>query len=195
MHTKDSIRRDFLKKRRKMSEEEVVKCSKDIISQLTDLQVFKKSEKIMIYLSFNNEVDTYKLMDYCLNNGKKVIVPYCIKEERKIIPSEVRSPDVELKTNSLGFKEPNPESLREVETEDIDLVIVPGVVFDEEGNRVGFGGGYYDRFLKRLKNTTITIAICYDYQLIDKVPVDELDIPVKCIITNKRIISINLDDW
>lgn len=190
MYTKDNIRQEFLKKRRKMNKEEAIKCSEDIISQLTNSQVFKESENIMIYLSFNNEVDTFKLMEYCLNNGKRVIVPYCIKKERKIIPSEIKNPNTELKTSSLGFKEPDLANLREVKIEDIDLVIVPGVVFDECGNRIGFGGGYYDRFLKRLKNTTMTIAICYDYQLIDKVPVDELDIPVKCIMTDKRIVTI-----
>lgn len=190
MNTKEAIRRVFLKKRRTMKEEDVIKYSEDIISQLTNSQVFKESKKIMIYLSFNNEVDTYKLMEYCLNNGKRVIVPYCIKKERKMIPSEVKNPDTELKLNSFGYREPDIESLREVKIEDIDLVIVPGVVFDEAGNRIGFGGGYYDRFLTRLKNTTMTMAICYDYQIIDRVPVDKLDIPVKCIITNKRIINI-----
>ncbi|MCT4564445.1 MAG: 5-formyltetrahydrofolate cyclo-ligase [Maledivibacter sp.] len=190
MCTKDAMRNQFLKKRRKMKKEEAIKCSESIIHRLMGLKAFKESKNIMIYLSFNNEVDTYKLMEDCFNNGKRVIVPYCIKEERKIVPSEIKDPDIELKTSSLGFKEPDLANLREVETEDIDLVIVPGVIFDKSGNRIGFGGGYYDRFLKRLKNTTITIAICYDYQLIDKVPVDELDIPVGCIITDKRIVNI-----
>lgn len=190
MHTKEAIRKELLKARREMNEDDVTKFSHDIFLQLINSQVFKESKNIMIYLSFNNEVDTYKLMKYCLNSGKRVIVPYCIKEERKIIPSEVKNPDTELKLNSIGYKEPDIESLREVKVEDIDLVIVPGVVFDESGNRIGFGGGYYDRFLKRLKSTTMTIAICYDYQIIDRVPVDEFDIPVKSIITNKRVINV-----
>ena len=188
MCNKETLRRSMLEKRKNMKKHDVKENSEKIISVLKDLEAFKKSSNIMIYLSFNNEVDTYKLMEYCLQRGKKVIVPFCIKKERKMIPSEVIDPNKELRLNSFGYKEPYKERIREVDTQEIDLVIVPGVVFDIDGNRIGFGAGYYDRFLNRLKSSTMTIAVCYDYQIVDRVPVDRLDIPVKCIITEKRII-------
>ncbi|SHK14009.1 5-formyltetrahydrofolate cyclo-ligase [Paramaledivibacter caminithermalis] len=191
-NTKKVLRKSMLIQRKEMKDEDVEKHSKEIISKLTDLEVFKESSNIMIYLSFRNEVDTYKLMDYCLNVGKKVIVPFCIEEERKIIPSEIKNPENELILNHFGYKEPDSSHLREVKIEDIDLVIVPGVVFDKQGNRIGFGGGYYDRFLKKLKDTTMTIAICYDYQIVERVPVNEFDMPVKSIITEKRIIRTSM---
>lgn len=188
MCNKEILRKSMLEKRKNMKKDDAKKNSEKIISALKDLEAFKKSSNIMIYLSFNNEVDTYKLMEYCLQTGKKVIVPFCIKKERKIIPSEVIDPDKELRLNSFGYKEPEEEKIREVDAQEIDLVIVPGVVFDTNGNRIGFGAGYYDRFLKKLKSSATTIALCYDYQIIDRVPIDKFDIPVKCIITEKRIV-------
>ncbi|SKC91416.1 5-formyltetrahydrofolate cyclo-ligase [Maledivibacter halophilus] len=188
MDGKDVLRKNMLKKRKSMKEADAKEYSEKIISELKNQEIFQKSRNIMIYLSFNNEVDTYNLMEYCLKRGKKIIVPFTIKKERQIIPSEVRNPHEELILNSLGYKEPDIKSMREVNVENIDLVIVPGVVFDIDGNRIGFGGGYYDRFLKRLRSSTMTIALCYDYQVVDKVPVDQFDMPVKCIITEKRII-------
>lgn len=190
MNTKEALRKDILIKRRAMKLEDVAKYSDEIVSKLKSLEVFKEINNIMIYLSFKNEVNTYNLMDYCLGNGKSVIAPFCIKEERKMIPSEIKDPNRELVLTSIGYKEPDIKYLREVDTKDIDLVIVPGVAFDQYGNRIGFGGGYYDRFLKKLKDTTMTIAICYDYQIVDRVPVNEFDIPVKMILTEKRVVNV-----
>jgi len=171
-NVKEKLRRDILKKRKAMKKEDVAQYSKDIISRLVSLQTFKESNNIMIYLSFNNEVDTYKLMDICLKQGKKVLVPFCIKQNKKMIPSEVKDPQKELVMNSIGYKEPHMDYLREMRIDDIDLIIVPGVVFDYFGNRIGFGGGYYDRFLNNVTKAK-TIALCYDYQLVDRIPADK----------------------
>ncbi len=114
-NVKEKLRRDMLKKRRAMKKEDVAKYSQDIISRLINLEPFKKSNNIMIYLSFNNEVDTYELMDICLKQGKKVLVPFCIKKEKKMIPSEIKYPQKELIMNPIGYKEPHIDYLREME--------------------------------------------------------------------------------
>ncbi|MDK2920277.1 MAG: 5-formyltetrahydrofolate cyclo-ligase [Candidatus Petromonas sp.] len=107
-----------------------------------------------------------------------------------MIPSEIKYPQKELIMNPIGYKEPHIDYLREMEIDSIDLIIVPGVVFDYFGNRIGFGGGYYDRFLNKGKGA-YTIAVCYDYQLADRIPVDRFDVPVQCIVTEKKVIKVD----
>ncbi len=186
---KRTLRKDMLKKRNSMTSHEVESQSKIIISKLVNLDEFKSSENIMIYLSYKNEVDTNLLLDICLEESKKVIVPLCIEGENRMIPCEIKDPKKELQENSMGIKEPHKELAREVNVKSIDLVIVPGVVFDLKGNRIGFGGGYYDRFLKLATNAK-SIALCYDYQIIDNyIPAEDFDISMEKVITEKKIIN------
>ncbi len=142
----------------------------------------------MLYLSFNNEVNTYPLVTWCLANDKTVIAPYCIQSQRKIIPFEISNLTNDLTKSTFGVMEPKHDLLKEANIDNIDLIIVPGVVFDMHCNRIGFGAGYYDRFLPKKSNTTTTIGIAYDYQVVDKIPTNEYDVPLDLVITEKRII-------
>jgi len=185
---KDILRKNMLHKRKNMEIKDLNALSTKIIGTLMELPEFKNCKNIMLYISFNKEVDTYPLASFCLNNGKTVIAPYCIQSERKIIPFKINNLTSNLTKSSFGVMEPKHDSLQTVNIKDIDLIIVPGVVFDENCNRIGFGAGYYDRFLSRLSKNTSTIGIAYDYQIIDKVPTDQYDVPLNFIITEKRII-------
>lgn len=185
---KKKLRSLMLKKRGYLSEEENKQCSRKIRSTLINLDTFKNANVIMLYLSFKNEVDTYNIVKWCFEQGKRVIVPYCIKETSTIVPCEITNLDVDLVKGSYGILEPKVDCLKKVNIDDIDVVIVPGVVFDINCNRVGFGAGYYDRFLSKAKNPLQTIALSYDFQVVDKVPADEFDKPLDMIITEKRII-------
>ncbi|MBW9156665.1 5-formyltetrahydrofolate cyclo-ligase [Clostridium tagluense] len=185
---KDNLRKNMLKERKSMKTETVSAFSHIIMDTIIKLPEFLNCKNIMLYLSFNNEVDTYALAKWCLDNGKKVIVPYCIKETREIIPFEINNLTTDLTKSSFGIMEPKHDILKKANTCDIDLIIVPGVVFDKYGSRIGFGAGYYDRFLpKRVKNTP-TIGIAFDYQVISKIPTGTYDVPLDFIITEKRII-------
>ncbi|MCB2311776.1 5-formyltetrahydrofolate cyclo-ligase [Clostridium tagluense] len=185
---KDNLRKNMLKERKSMKTETVSAFSHIIMDTIIKLPEFLNCKNIMLYLSFNNEVDTYALAKWCLDNGKKVIVPYCIKETREIIPFEINNLTKDLTKSSFGIMEPKHDILKKANTCDIDLIIVPGVVFDKHCNRIGFGAGYYDRFLpKRVKNTP-TIGIAFDYQVISKIPTGTYDVPLDFIITEKRII-------
>ena len=189
INLKDSLRKNMLKEREDMKVENVSESSNKIIETIMKLPEFMYSNNIMLYLSFNNEVNTYPLVKWCLNNDKKVIVPYCVNSSRQIIPFEINNLTSDLTKSTFGIMEPKHEILRKANIEDIDLIIVPGVVFDEHCNRIGFGAGYYDRFLpKRVKNTS-TIGIAYDYQVINKIPTGVYDVPLDFVITEKRIIT------
>jgi 5-formyltetrahydrofolate cyclo-ligase len=185
---KADLRKEMLKLRKNMYTQNVSSFSNKIISSIMELPEFINSKNIMLYLSFNKEVNTYPLARWCLDNGKTVIAPYCIQTKREIVPYKITNLLGDLTKSTFGVMEPKQDILEKVNIEDIDLIIVPGVVFDENCNRIGFGAGYYDRFLtKRSKNTTV-IGIAYDYQIIDKVPTGEYDVPLDYIITQERTI-------
>lgn len=185
---KDTLRKNMLHQRKSMKMQDVRDFSNKIIETIMGLPEFINCKTIMLYLSFNKEVDTYPLAKWCLDNGKTVIAPYCIQSKREIIPFKINNLSTDLSKSSMGVMEPKHDLLEKVNIENIDLIIVPGVVFDKHCNRIGFGAGYYDRFLPKKAKLTPTIGIAYDYQIIDKVPTGEYDMPLDFIITEKRII-------
>lgn len=187
---KNSLRKNMLIKRKNMSQQDVSAFSTKIMDKIMELPQFINCKSIMLYISFNNEVDTDKLATWCLNNGKTVIAPYCIKSSSKIIPFIINNLETDLTKSTFGIMEPKHDILMKANIENIDLIIVPGVVFDEACNRIGFGAGYYDRFLPMKAKDTPTIGIAYDYQITDKVPAGVYDVPLNFIITEKRIISL-----
>lgn len=187
---KNNLRKNMLIKRKNMLHQDVSTFSSKIMDKIIKLPQFINCKNIMLYISFNNEVDTYKLATWCLNNGKTVIAPYCIKSISKIIPFIINNLETDLTKSTFGIMEPKHDILMKANIENIDLIIVPGVVFDITCNRIGFGAGYYDRFLPMKAKDTPTIGIAYDYQIIDKVPTGVYDVPLNFIITEKRIISL-----
>lgn len=187
-YRKNEIRQEIINIRKQMSQEEVNTLSQKIISTLTKLPIFKESKTIMLYLSFDNEVDTFKLIDLCKDLGKKITVPYCINEGKRIIPTEIKNVESDLVESSFGYLEPKAELVKPVSTNEIDLIIVPGLAFDKGCYRVGFGAGYYDRFLSKLCFTIPTIGLAYDYQILEYIPTEEHDMPLDYVVTDKRII-------
>lgn len=185
---KDNLRKNMLHQRKSMQIDNVGDFSNKIMDTLMGLPEFTNCKNIMIYLSFNKEVDTYPLAKWCLDNSKTVIAPYCIQETREIVPFKITNVASDLTKSTLGVMEPKHNLLEKINIEDIDLIIVPGVVFDKHCNRIGFGAGYYDRFLPKKSKNTPTIGIAYDYQVVDKIPIGEYDVPLDFIITEKRII-------
>ncbi|WIV12298.1 5-formyltetrahydrofolate cyclo-ligase [Proteiniborus sp. MB09-C3] len=185
---KEDIRKEMISLRNKLTKEQVDSLSKKIISTLIKLPIFKNSRNIMLYLSFGNEVDTFKLIEFCREQGKRIIVPFCINEGRRLVPTEIRDMDKDLVRSSFGYLEPKKELVKPVGTEEIDLIILPSLAFDRRCYRVSYGGGYYDRFLKKLNFTIPTIGLAYDFQLMDLIPSEEHDVPVDYIVTDKRIV-------
>ena len=185
---KANLRKEMLNKRKTMEIQNAHDFSNKIIGTIMELPEFINCKNIMLYLSFNKEVDTYPLAKWCLDNGKTVIAPYCIQSKREIIPFEINNLTNDLTKSTFGVMEPKHDLLKKANIEDIDLIIVPGVVFDKHCNRIGFGAGYYDRFLPKIVKNTPTIGIAYDFQIIDKIPTGEYDVPLDFIVTEKRII-------
>ena len=141
--------------------------------------------------NFNNEVKTDELIVKLLSLGKTVSSPITIKEEKKLIPSQIIDLKDGVKIGAYGIREPKPECSPEVEVKDIDVVIVPAVAYDKDCYRLGYGGGFYDRFIERLREDAITIGIAFDLQIFDSVPKEDHDAQLDYIITESQILTPN----
>ncbi|MCX5681747.1 MAG: 5-formyltetrahydrofolate cyclo-ligase [Candidatus Omnitrophica bacterium] len=182
---KQTLRQKLLELLKTQKEEIRLKKSSLIQDKLFKTSEFKKAEIVMFYCSFDGEVETVSMMKQAKKIGKKIAVPVTIREEKRIIPSLVNNLDHELIEGPYGIKQPKKTSQKSVSTDDLDLVVVPGVAFDRHNNRLGRGEGYYDRFLKLLPPTTPTIGLAFDFQMVDALPeLQAHDIPVSLVLTN-----------
>ncbi|PRX24220.1 5-formyltetrahydrofolate cyclo-ligase [Orenia metallireducens] len=185
IEAKKEQRQEMLSLRRKLSQKDIIAKSNEIKSKLFDSAKFKAAQSIIFFVSFKNEVRTEAMIKEALDLGKRVIVPITNIKENKLELSELKDYDQELTEGTYGILEPKQEYRRPVNFSNADLVICPGLAFDRKGNRLGYGGGYYDRLLTQ--DLTINrVAICFDFQIINKVVVDEYDIKMNKIISESR---------
>ena len=143
----------------------------------------------MLYVDYNNEVETKSLIKWCLLNGKQVFVPVVAKDN-KMLAARVTSTDFDEHYEKDCYGIPEPKTVTSINPERLDVVIAPMVASDRQGYRLGYGGGYYDRFLAEAEIETI--GICFDFQLVDELPRGEYDKKMNKIITDMQIIDISL---
>lgn len=184
---KKNLRKKILKHRGQLTESDIVEFSKIIASKLYETEYYKKAKRIMSFISTGNEVDTHGIIKKSISVGKSTTVPFTIHSPREMKASELFDFS-ELEISYHNILAPKREFHRFVDPGTIDLILVPGVAFAKNGYRVGYGGGYYDRFLSEIDKDVMKIALGFDLQVVDKVPVEEFDIPVDLIITEKRMI-------
>ncbi|MBI4826574.1 MAG: 5-formyltetrahydrofolate cyclo-ligase [Nitrospirae bacterium] len=191
---KKRIREDLLNKRNSIDPDEKKSKERSIEKKLFNLEEFKKSECILLYASFRSEVDTMNYLQDVIHLNKKLIIPLVDPDHRRLRLFEVRDVS-ELIPGYMGIQEPGILKDREVSLNEIGLVIIPGTGFDTNGNRLGYGGGYYDKLLsyesKMLSKAEhiITIALAFEEQIGDKIPAEPHDIKVDMIITDMRVIN------
>ena len=158
-----------------------------IAGRLFEDEDFKKAKVIGITISKQPEVDTYKIIRKAWELGKQVVVPKCHPKEKRLTFRTLMEFS-QLESVYYGLLEPIEALTTEVSADKIDLLIVPGLAFTMEGHRLGFGGGYYDRYLPNYFGKTLSLA--FKEQIIPQFPVEEHDIPVLKIITNDTTINI-----
>ncbi len=188
---KSSIRNEIINKRKLLSTEELNIKSQQIYNNLKSLPLYSDAQSVMLYMDFKGEVKTDYILKDLLSNNKKAIIPISVPKTMNMVLSQVMDPEVELSRSSYGILEPKPEYIREINPGILDLVIVPGIAFDTEGYRIGYGGGYYDYFFGNAGESIPSVAIALDLQLIDKVPIESFDKPVDFIVTESKIIVCN----
>lgn len=179
---KKALRELIYKKRSEMNLETKKQWDEEILSKILKSEYYKNSRVIFTYVSFQGEVDTIAFLKKALNDGKTICVPKVISKAEGMEAHEITSLD-DLELSSYGILEPKIHCPL-VNPLDIDLLIMPGVAFDKNNGRMGYGGGFYDRFLKKIKPQAMRIPIAYDFQIFDSIPLDEFDEKVDFIITN-----------
>jgi 5-formyltetrahydrofolate cyclo-ligase len=189
---KQEIRRKVLAERDKLSLQEINLKSEEIKKNLWTVAEFVNSEKIFLFVNFRSEVRTIPIIEKCLEEHKKVILPLTDVQNRRLVLYFINDLS-HLKEGSYGILEPDPEKNVMARPQDIDCAIIPGSAFDLKGGRMGYGGGFYDRIIPLLKQETFRIALAYELQIIDKVPMGYFDQRVDIIVTEKRVIRIKND--
>lgn len=154
-----------------------------ILDKLINSDYYKNSSVIFAFVSFRDEVDTHKFIKQALKDGKTICVPK-VPSKKQGMETHIIKGFEDLKEGYFGILEPI-DGCTKASPDDIDFILMPGVAFDLEGGRVGYGAGFYDKFLAKLNKDVPKIAIAYDFQLYEKVPTDEFDIKIDGIITNK----------
>lgn len=183
---KEQLREQFLNQREALSLEEWARPSEIIIEQLKQLPVFKNAKVIHCYVSMNecHEVNTHPLIKEMLKKNKKIVVPVTNFKEGVLTHVELNSFD-DLVLNRRGILEP--ENKKKVPVSDLDLVIVPMAGGDEFCNRIGYGAGFYDRFLKNI--SAPKVGLVFEQNIIKELPVEPFDIPLDKIVTEERVLS------
>ena len=181
------MKKDFRKQvieSRKNKDSEFISINSQIITEkLLSMNCIQQASTIMLYLDFNNEVKTDQLITKLISLRKTVTSPVTIKAERKLIPYEIINLKEGINLGAYGIREPNKNISNEIDVKNIDVLIVPAVAYDKNCYRLGYGGGYYDRFIERLRDDAITIGIAFDLQLFDSIPKEEHDAQLNYIIT------------
>ncbi|MGE6538612.1 5-formyltetrahydrofolate cyclo-ligase [Bacillus luti] len=182
------LRKQIIEHMNSLSEERYTNLSEQIAFSLYAQKEWAEAKTIGITLSMENEVNTYPIIEKAWEEGKKVVVPKCNKETRTMSFRQISNFD-QLEIVYMNLREPIPVLTEEVDADEIDLQIVPGVAYTERGERIGYGGGYYDRYLVHYKGKTLSLA--YEFQMVQHIPVEPFDKNVEKIITEKGTIVIN----
>ena len=186
---KKSIRKNIINKRNDLSLDIKIEYDICIFSELINCEFYKNSKKIFTYVSFGSEVATIEFIKQALNDNKEIYVPKTDKVNKEMVAMRINSLD-NMIVDKWGILEPKHVDKDKI-CENFDLIIMPGVAFDRRGNRIGYGGGYYDKYFSHIKDESNKIVLAYDFQIVNSIENEAHDIKVNCIITNNEFIKID----
>ena len=185
MPDKNTIRKIVLEKRDSLTSEILERSGTAAAEKLALRQEYANANTVMVYMDFRNEVPTGSIIEQIRASEKQLVLPYTDQEFNIIayeIPKQGNLSDY-LVTSRFGIAEPNPVVCREADLSSIDLVVVPGTVFDLYENRIGYGKGCYDKFFSVLPGHTFKLALAYDFQVLQCIPADPTDVKMDSILT------------
>ncbi|OEU49281.1 MAG: 5-formyltetrahydrofolate cyclo-ligase [Desulfobacterales bacterium S3730MH5] len=184
---KAQIRGTILAVRDALSKQERSEKSAVIMGRLFEFANFVEARMVLFYMSYGSEVDTEPMVRKVLELEKMVALPLTDKKKGRIVPFKIENLDRDIRPRR-GIREPIPDRCKQIPVEQINLAIIPGVAFDGRGGRIGYGRGFYDRFIPELDITTRKVALAFECQMATQVPMESHDRYVDIIITEKRII-------
>jgi 5-formyltetrahydrofolate cyclo-ligase len=184
------LRNKILGARDLLSASERQEKSSFAIQNFWSLPEMKRWSTLFVYVNFRSELETLELIYQCLSQGKRVAVPLVDASTVRMIPLLIKDPEKDLVPGYYGIPEPDPQKSLRVAPREIDAAVIPGSVFDIQGGRLGYGGGYYDRFLVNDAPQAKRIGLAFEMQVVEKVPVEPHDQPLDILITEKRIVNL-----
>ncbi|HEX7064627.1 MAG TPA: 5-formyltetrahydrofolate cyclo-ligase [Bacillales bacterium] len=188
MGEKNDLRQAMKKRLRLLPEGTRRILSASISNKLTRLPEWKQSKVIAMTMSTDDEIDTKPVIRTAWAENKQVAVPKSDSDTKKMDFRRIKSLD-QVEEGFAGICEPKTIETESVSPEKIDLLVVPGLVFDRKGYRIGFGGGFYDRYLADYRNVAVSFA--FEMQLVDRIPIEPFDQPVDIILTERRVIRMD----
>ena len=173
---KKTLRKKIREQKRAMTPEQIETASAKLVEMFLQTELYRDAKTIYGYLPYNQEVRTVPILEQALADGKRVAVPKVYGEEMKFI---YLTDLTQVETGYAGIPEPIADG--PIGDDPTALVLMPGMAFTKAGQRIGYGGGFYDKFLAAEPDHP-TIALCYDFQIVDQLPTEEFDIPVDLVL-------------
>jgi len=189
MNTKASLREQISLKRKSLSEKERLESGESLLKLWKSIEGLYRTKKIALYWPVNGEISTNTLISYLLKDGSKCFLPIIAQDKEnnmlEFAPFEVDSP---LTNNRFDISEPSTST--RVDLNELDIIFLPCVCFDSKGNRIGMGGGFYDKTFAKLKQLNLvfyTVGFAYDDQKQNKLPVEKFDYKLDFVLTEKQL--------
>ena len=184
MSVKAELRKTIIAERKAIDNKQQI--SEDVFKLLSSSRLYVDADVVFCYASLDDEISTDLLMKKVLADGKTLALPYCVDDKGNMDFYYVESFD-DLVSGMFGVREPNINKCELAECPENAIIIVPAMCFDEKGYRLGYGKGYYDRYLQN--NTLISVGLCYNSLVKKEIPHDSFDIPVDYIVTESQILA------
>ena len=189
--SKSELRKHYLKLRDSLDVEVRRDFSRGIFENLSSLDIFRKAKTIMTFLSIHSEVDTWDIARHVLQANKQLSVPVINWNKKEMFASRLQNLDTDLISVRYQLWEPYPDAVDPIERDEIDLILVPGAAWNDAGFRIGYGGGFYDRFLRGKSNSVKTVGLTFSCQTAAEFEVQEWDEPVDYILTEEKLNACN----
>ena len=188
MYTKKELRKRMLERRASLDPKERERWDEEIYKHVLKSSFYKRARVIFAFVTFKGEVDTKSIIASALEDKKIVCIPKILSKEQGMDFFQIKSLSdlVEGYYGILEVKDPG----EAFSSEEIDLMFIPGLAFDKKGGRLGMGAGFYDRYIEKSKGCYPKIALAYDFQILEEVPMEEHDRRIQGIISNREIIDV-----
>lgn len=185
---REQLRRRVLVARDALSPEARRSKSAAVHAHLAQLAEVGRARLILVYLHFRSEVETLPALAAALPPACRLAVPLTLVGEKRLAIYQLTAPEYQLRSGYCGIPEPDPARCLPLDPAELDLVLLPGTVFDPRGGRLGYGGGYYDRFLVREAPQAIRVGLAFQLQLVDHLPLLPHDQPLHHLVTETGLI-------
>ncbi|MFA0814307.1 MAG: 5-formyltetrahydrofolate cyclo-ligase [Anaerofustis sp.] len=187
---KKELRTKLLAQRETYTKEQIDEISLAIFDKVKRLKSFQNAKTVMMYVTFGKELNTIPFLLECISLGKRVATPICIPQDHTMILAETKNYPQGFVPTKMGIMEIAKDTAVAIDPKELDLIIVPGLAFTLSGDRIGYGGGYYDRLFEKIGDQTILLAPTFDDFIVPSLPTGRFDRKVDILISEKKSVFI-----